>query len=159
MNGQDTCAQVREWLPDYAAGRLARESGGLVEQHTASCAGCRDELELIGLVLAARPAAPDGMVERVTRAVRTSRRPAHRPWWGLSAAAVAAVALGIGIASDEGRVAVPGSDDFASEFEEGEFWVSDDAMLAGAPALDELTDDELAALLEDLTSDAPGGQA
>jgi hypothetical protein len=159
MTGYDVCAEVRELLPDHAAGRLGSVPARLVREHVSACAECAEELALISLLLDAAPSVPGGLSDRVVRAVTTRRRPAHRPWWGLSAAAAAAVALGIGIRSDQGGVPAPAGTDFASEFEEGEFFVSDDAMLAGAPSLDELTDDELAELLEELTSDAPGGQA
>ena len=160
MNGHDECGSVREWLPDHAAGRLDQVRSARVDGHVASCEECREELDLIVLLRAGTPGAPEGLSDRVVQAVTSRRRPAHRPWWGLSAAAVAAIALGIGIASDQGGVPTAGSSEgFASEFEEGEFWVSDDAMLAGAPTLEELTDEELAALLEELLAETPGGEA
>lgn len=161
MNDIETgCAEVRELLPDYAAGRLEAAVLASVDRHLATCDDCREEVELIGLLVATRVAPPVGLDDRVVGALGRRRAVAHRPWWGLSAAAVAAVALGIGISSGP----TPASDPLqvqpiATEFDEGDFWVSDDGLLAGAPALEELSDEALEQLLEELAAETPGGAA
>jgi hypothetical protein len=159
------CGDVREWLPDHVAGRLDAEARSGVEAHLSACASCAEELELVRLLHAGRPRVPEELPDRILEAVRGEavRRPrasARRPWWGLSAAAVAAIALGIGIASDD-STSIPSSppETLASEFEEGEFWVSDDGLLAGAPSLEGLSDEALMELLEELNTEGPGGSA
>jgi len=160
MNQVDeVCVSVREALPDFAAGRLEKADREEVSTHIAACAMCQEELQLVGLLFAARATAPRGLDDRVLDAVTRKPRTAHRPWWGLSAAAVAAIALGVGMSSDVGAPTAPSGNDFATEFEEGEFWVSDDGMLAGAPSLDALSDEALMELLEELAAETTGGAA
>jgi anti-sigma factor RsiW len=154
------CAGARELLPDYAAGRLEAADVARVDLHLATCDQCREELELVGMLVATRVAPPVGLDDRVVSALGRRRTVAHRPWWGLSAAAVAAVALGIGISSGPTRTSDPLQvEPIATEFEEGDFWVSDDGLLAGAPALEELSDEALEQLLQELAAETPGGAA
>ena len=153
---QTDCGTIREYLPDFAAGRLDVGARNVVAAHLPNCAECRAELELIQILLAAPPAVPATLVHQVTTSVRTSRRSTRRPWWGISAAAVAALALGIGVSTDR-PVTIDGSvPDFASEAEEGELWLSDDGLLAGEPSFDGLSDEALMELLEELTSQGAG---
>ena len=161
MNHFETeCGEIRELLPDYAADRLEPEAHARVDAHIATCDMCREELELVGMLYSTRVAPPAGLDERVVGALGRRRRVAHRPWWGLSAAAVAAVALGIGISSGPDGVTDPLQvQPIATEFEEGDFWMSDDGMLAGAPSLEDLSDEALQQLLEELASETPGGAA
>jgi hypothetical protein len=42
---------------------------------------------------------------------------------------------------------------------EGEIWVSDDGLLAGAPLFDGLSDDALLQLLDELSVESTGGSA
>ena len=151
------CAEARELLPDRVARRLGPDAAASVDRHVAACHDCRAELELVGLLAEARVSPPSGLEERIVAALAVPRPRPRRPWWGLSAAAVAAVALGIGMSSDPS--VSTGADLVATEFDEGGLWVSDDGMLAGAPALDELTDEALAELLEELAAELPGGAA
>jgi hypothetical protein len=97
------------------------------------------------------------LADRVVVAVQRPRPRATRPWWGLSAAAVAALAIGIGVNSERNALGSVSGLDLASEFEEGELWLSDDGLLAGAPEFDALTDEALLELLEELTSEIGGG--
>ena len=101
MNQIETgCANVRELLPDYAAGRLDESVAAGIEGHLAACDECREELDLVEMLFATRVAPPAGLDDRIVSALGRRKTVAHRPWWGLSAAAVAAVALGIGVSSD-----------------------------------------------------------
>ena len=149
MNQTD-CGTIRECLPDFAAGRLDVDAANAVTAHLPTCAECRGELELIQMLLAAPPGVPAALVDQVTTAVWTSRRSTRRPWWGISAAAVAALALGIGVSTDRPVVTDGSIPDFASETE---LWLSDDGLLAGKPSLDGLSDEALMTLLEELTSE------
>jgi len=150
---QTDCGTIREYLPDFAAGRLGVDEANAVEAHLPTCAECRAELELIQMLLAAPPVVPAALADQVTTAVRTSRRPTRRPWWGISAAAVAALALGIGVSTDRPEAIDGPVPDFASETEEGEVWLSDDGLLAGEPSLDGLSDEALMELLEELAGE------
>ncbi|MDG2283007.1 MAG: hypothetical protein P8L45_07780 [Longimicrobiales bacterium] len=150
---QTDCGTIRECLPDFAAGRLDDDAGNAVTAHLPTCAECRAELELIQMLLAAPPMVPAALEDQLTTAVRTSRQPTGRPWWGISAAAVAALALGIGVSTDRPEAIDGPVPDFASETGEGELWPSDDGLLAGEPSLDGLSDEALIELLEELTGE------
>lgn len=152
---QPECGRVRELIPDFASGRL-RDDGVVVVEHVSGCAECRAELALAQALYASRAEAPPELARRVIVAVR-SRRAGHRPWWGVTAAAVAALALGIGMGS-EAPSTVPGDvPEFAYETEEGEEWLADDGLVAGAPALEGLTDEALVQLLDEMVLTTAGG--
>jgi anti-sigma factor RsiW len=150
------CAQVRELIPDFVSSRLGVDDLEAVESHVTECGECRAELELAQMILASRPRVPAGLLERVMGAVLAERRVPSRPWWGVSAAAVAALALGIGISSERSQppVEVPG---FAREVEEGDVWLSEDGLIAGAPLFEGLSDDALVVLLDEMSFDGTGG--
>lgn len=153
------CGWVRESIPDFVSSTLSSGERERVERHVVACAECRAELELVRVLLASRPTVPVGLLDRIHRVAVADRRAPTRTWWGVSAAAIAALALGIGITSDrsqETSVDVPG---FAYEAEEGEIWLSDDGLLAGAPALDDLSDEALLELLDELSTGSGGGAA
>jgi hypothetical protein len=138
---------------------LGAEALATVEAHTRACAECRAELELARMLYATRAAAPAGLLERIERAAVADRVVAKAPartWWGISAAAIAALAIGITTNQTPApTVEVP----VAYEAEEGEIWVSDDGLVAGAPALGDLSDEALLQFLDELTTGAGGGAA
>ena len=155
------CERVRETLPEWARGQLGAGEDRAVEAHLTGCDECRAEAELIRLLAAAPPSVPEGLAARIRLGVARDRRPSSvsgRPWWALAAAAVAAVALGIGVVSDTGSgdVTVPV---YATDAAAGDAWPSVDGEIAGAPALGDLSDDELRALLDDLAAAGTGGAA
>jgi hypothetical protein len=156
---QELCGTVRELIPDLVADRLSPANREVVNGHVIECNECQSELELVRMVLTGRPSAPPELLDRLLRSVPWSRRqePA-RTWWGVSAAAVAALALGIGISSEPTQTPfdVPG---FAYEAQEGDIWLSDDGLMAGAPLLDGLSDDALLQLLDELVVGSSGGSA
>lgn len=151
------CERAREAIPDLVAERLEAEARIEAEAHLGTCADCREEAELVALLVASRPEVPAGLSRRIDEAVRVRGGAVRRPWWGLAAAAVAVLALGIGVASRQGG---PTSElpayvaDTGSESEN--LWLSDDGLIAGAPALDALSDDALVQLLDEMSSE---GQA
>src|SRR5690349_19384311 len=65
------CADVemRELLPDLAAGTLDDGTRARVERHVASCAECRSELETLRLVRSAYVATPTVDVRRIVAAL------------------------------------------------------------------------------------------
>lgn len=151
------CATAREMIPDLAGARLDAADARAVERHASSCGDCRAELALARLLYASRASAPDGLSDQVVRASRHQRWSLRRPWWGISAAALAALALGIGITSRPAQEG-PRTDveDAALEIE---LWLSEDGFLAGAPVLEALSDEALTDLLEELIPSTNGGQA
>lgn len=154
------CEMIRERLPDFVGARLAPEHSAEVEAHLGGCEECRDEAALIASLYAARPAAPAELSGRIVRAARAPLRHAYHPWWGVAAASVAAVALGIGVSS---RDALPADDaevpGIVAGAGEASIWVADDGLVAGAPALDGLSDEALLLLLEEMDSGTTGGAA
>jgi len=157
----ETCGAARALIPDAAGGRLTPEHERELGAHVRSCEECRAELDLANRLFEARPTVPHDLAARVIHAVRVDRRSVRgRPWWGLSAAAVAALALGIGISSTSTvRTSGETAGELAAEVESSELWLSDDAVLAGAPVLEFLSDDAITALFEQLAVDAGGGAA
>lgn len=153
------CGAVRELIPDLVRGGLSPGQGTAVREHVASCAECRAELALARGLFSTRAEVPVALADRVIEAVHADRPGSTRPWWGVSAAAIAALALGIGIVSQPSSVdtvEVPG---YAYEVDEGVLWSSEDGLLAGAPLLDDLTDEALEQLLDELTLGSSGGAA
>ncbi len=152
------CGRIRELIPDFVGSRLGPEDLAAVDTHVTSCGDCRGELELAQTIRGSRVPAPAGLLARIERAVAADRRVPSRPWWGLTAAAVAALALGIGMSSERtsGPLEVPG---YAYEVEDGELWGSDDGLVAGAPLFDGLSDETLWLLLDELSLDGTGGSA
>jgi len=158
MNDVD-CGHVREWIPDFVANRLPATDAAEVERHVRTCGECEAEFELAAMLFSSRAEAPHGLADRVVQAVRRDRQRLVRPWWGVSAAAVAALALGIGIVSEPSATFNGEVPDFAYEVEEGDLWLSDDGLLAGAPSFDDLSDEALLELLNELASGGTSGGA
>lgn len=154
------CPSVRETIPDVVAGRLHGAHASAVEEHLSSCDDCRAEVALARALYATRASAPADLTEQIIEALRGDRRSIHRPWWAISAAAVAALALGIGITSGPSTepldAIVP---EVAVESESSELWLAEDGFLAGAPVFETLSDEALEELLDELTPPSTGGQA
>jgi len=143
------CERARELIPLLSADSVESSERTSVEAHLAQCEECRQEADLSQMLFATRPAPPAGMAERITTAVRQPRRTVRRPLWGISAAAVAVIALGIGVLSNREVVpiAVPV---YAADAGPSELWLSDDGLIAGAPSFDALSDEALEQLLNEL---------
>ncbi len=153
------CEWIRELIPDYAAGRLNDDEIALAGLHFADCNECRDELDLVQLVFSSRAMEPEGLAVKINAAVHNRRVTGHRQWWGAAAAAVALLAIGLNVILDRS-----GSGDLPlaeSEFEiESEnLWLTDDALIAGAPMLGGLSDEALTQFLEELIVGTSGGAA
>jgi hypothetical protein len=120
---------------------------------------------VIRLLHRSLPEPPKGLEEAIKERVRaelggaSEGKPSgmlpfrtRRPWvpaWGLSAAALVALALGTGIIWSQ----KDGEEDplqVAVQEPLPEAWLWDDGMIAGAPDFDGLSDEELEALLEEL---------
>lgn len=154
---EPTCDRVQEAIPDLVEGRLAAEVAEAYGGHAASCAECGEILEVVRLLGAGRPVAPEGLAARIEGAVRFRRRSVARPWWGLAAAAIAAVALGIGVTSGPSpEVEVP---TIAAEDAGASPWIAEDGMVAGAATFADLSDEALQTLLDEMNAPPTGGSA
>lgn len=152
------CETARELIPLFVAGALEGPEREAVHAHLSACPECAGEAELAHLLFSTRPSPPESLPQRITAAVLEAEgqaREGRRPWWGLSAAAVAALALGIGVLGNREvpPVAVPV---YAADAGQSELWLSDDGLVAGAPTFDGLSDEALEQLLDELGS---GGAA
>lgn len=149
------CERTRELIPLRAAGAVSADEAAAVDGHLAACAECRAEAQLVQALFESRPPVPTGLPDRIGNAVRFEGRAVRRPWWGIAAAAVAVLAVGIGVmnGADESTLVVPV---YASEASESDVWLSDDGVIAGEATLDGLSDEALEQLLTEL---AMGGAA
>jgi hypothetical protein len=151
-----SCEDTLDQLPDWVAGRLADGDARAVAAHVAGCGCCAAEANVVRALLATRPAAPAGLAGRIALAARShllSGAPARRPRrlasaWALSAAAVLALAIGTTVLNDREEPVQPALGEALEE--DSGVWISDDALVAGAPVLEELSDADLAALLEEM---------
>lgn len=165
------CDEVLERLPEWLA--VQRKAGveDDVRAHLDSCAACASEARMVRLLMEAGPATvPPELEVRLQEAVRaefangagatagaapTVRR-RRMPTWQLAAAAGAILAVATpvlmdrmqdraGPAVEEADLAVAVADRLPSP------WLDDEVdLVAGAPVLDGLTDDDLRLLLEEM---------
>jgi anti-sigma factor RsiW len=87
---------VRDVLPDYVNGRLDAPRRVEVETHLASCAACRDEVELLRDLRATMRRAPQVNAAAIAAAIAPYRAPVRHGWatgWR-TAAAIAAIVVG-----------------------------------------------------------------
>ena len=143
------CADVRDLFP---LSGLGVEGAGKVAAHLASCAECRDAAEFVEHLQGFRPEPPAsilrGVLERHQSLGHTAGRTRNPVVWWLSAAAVAALALGIGMLADS----TPTAESLWTLALDPEpaTWYGDDWMVAGEPVPGGLSDDVLIALFEEM---------
>jgi hypothetical protein len=116
MDEQPGCAEVRELLPELAAGVAVGEERGRALRHLGDCPECRRELEAMAmavdelLTLAPPVQPPGGFESAVLAKVAASERPQRwRRWaWRLALAGVLGAAAGAGgvlvATADERRI-------------------------------------------------------
>lgn len=161
------CKDVQDQLPEWISGALDLDQVNAVEAHLSSCPSCAEEASLVRTLIGARPRPPAGLQERIQARVREEmardRRPGripalrpgrwrpHAPVWAVSAAALVIVSLGIGVLWKDGTPEVMVDPvEVASQEPLPEAWLWDDGVVAGAPVYDDLTDEELQALIEEM---------
>lgn len=156
-----SCSEARERLPDHVTGRLSDEELRRSDDHLRACSGCAAEAELLEALLGSRAEPPPGLASRIRGAVLHDRTPGGaapgdapsrgpgRGW--LAAAAGLVLALGLGLLWQE-VVPGPAEGPLARVALDPvpETWMDDEAVVAGAPVLDDLDDDALLALLEEM---------
>jgi anti-sigma factor RsiW len=150
------CADLADRLPDWVAGRLPADQASQVAQHVGACADCAAQAATVHAVLAARAPVPADLAARTLAALRAAeaeprtlrdRRTRHWRSWIGSAAAVLVLAVGTFVLrdGDSGE-----SIEVGSMAVDESVWIADDGIVAGAPVLDELSEDALATLLEEM---------
>jgi hypothetical protein len=171
----DMCSEdIKDRLPEYAIGNVSNGLAREIQDHLRACSDCREELEVIRGLLAARPArVPSGLAARIQAGVRSELgppirdvpsvgqmdpgsvaplrlRPRRVPTWALSAAAVLVLALGATVFLNRGTPdATLDPVVVAAQEPIPEEWLWDDGMIAGAPVFDDLSDEDLEVLLEE----------
>ena len=154
-----TCQELADRLPDWASGRLDDAESALVAAHVAGCDDCSAQASVLGALFATRPEAPSGLAERIVHAARVqahalpgavTKRAWRRPAWALSAAALLVLAVGTTILLRAPQMIEVASVLGEVPLEESQVWIADDGAVAGAPVLDDLSDEALATLLEEL---------
>ena len=151
------CAEVKDLLPESIRRELAESDRAVVAAHVSSCASCSEEVELLARIGGAAFSTPASLASEIKSAVAAgigsdagvAYGQARRfMQWRLPAAATVVLALGTGLLWQRTQ-ALPeigplGQDPFAV------VWPSDDGDVAGVPMLADLSDDDLALLLEEL---------
>ncbi|HCR04540.1 MAG TPA: hypothetical protein DIU18_05090 [Gemmatimonadetes bacterium] len=154
-----TCPEIADRLPDWASDRLADTESALVAEHLDGCEDCSAQASVLGTLFVARPEAPAGMAENIARAggvqahsvTRERVRPSwRRPAWALPSAAVLVFAVGTTIIFRDSQTIEVASAIGEVPVEESQIWIANDGAVAGAPVLDDLSDEELRALVEEL---------
>ena len=151
------CADVKDLLPEWIRRELPEGDRAVVTAHVSSCESCSEEVELLRRIQAAAFSTPPSLASEIKSAVAAEiesdavveyGRAGRFAGWRLPAAASVVLALGTALIWQRTQ-ALPevgplGQDPFTV------VWPSDDADVAGVPMLADLSDEELALLLEEL---------
>jgi len=170
------CPEVHDLLPELERGELTLQRRREVEAHLAACGECpecAEAREIVRALIVSRPAVPVGLEARIQAAVRREmaaddesgdllrlepRRRRSVPSWALGAAALLMLAVGTPVLMNRMAEVPTEYDDatiaLAEETYAPSVWASDDGLIAGALALDDLSDEALLALLEELEAGA-----
>jgi len=167
------CPEVNDLLPELVLGELPLKRRREVQAHLADCAPCADAQGTVRALLDSKPPVPVGLEARVLDAVHREmdieaaddgvlrlepRRRRSVPSWALGAAALLMLAVGTPVLMNRMAEAPTQFDETEIAMAEGAYapsvWASDDGLIAGAPALDDLSDEALLALLAELEAGA-----
>jgi len=168
----DSRSSIEDRLPDWVAGRLPEGEAARIAAAVEGDLELEREAELLRELRAAAPAPPDDLADRIVAAARAERSPGVRPggprtsgterWNGgrperrrwrpggpLSVLAAAVLVLVIGTVLVERGGAPSAATDGVFDELPGP-GLGEPSIVAGAPMLDDLSDEELTALLEEL---------
>ena len=161
------CAEVKDLLPESIRRELPESDRAVVAAHVSSCASCSEEVELLEWIRGAAYTTPASLASEIKSAVAAgiesdagvahggARRFAHGQGgrfahWRLAAAATVVLALGTGLLWQR----MPrGPEDGLGPLSQDPLavvWPSDDGDVAGVAILADLSDEDLALLLEEL---------
>jgi hypothetical protein len=149
--GPEACGRIRDLLPLALRGPLPPAERGEVEAHIARCEECRSEERFLGRVFEARPRAPGSLAPSVMDAMDQTvggRMRRGSLTWGFRAAAVAVLALGVGVVWQRMETRDP-IWSLALDAP-AESWGQEDWLVAGSALLDGVSEETLLALLEEM---------
>jgi hypothetical protein len=141
------CAEVKDLLPEWIRRELGEGDRAVVTAHVSSCASCSGEVELLERIWGAAFSTPASLASEIKSSVAVEMesgtgfeysQAARFARWRLPAAATVVLALGTALVWQRTQ-ALPAA-----------LWPSDDADVAGVPMLADLSDEDLALLLEEL---------
>ena len=151
------CESIQELIPDYVAGRLATKEQELAREHFKQCYECEQDRDLAHLVFSSRAVEPEGLASKINAALTNQRVVVRRQWWGLTAAAVASLAIALNVSLDRSELGSVPLVEYEFEIQSENLWLTDDGLIAGAPMLEGLSDEVLGWLLEELIEIEDGG--
>ena len=162
-----SCETVQPLLPEWVGGQLDDDAAEAVRIHVVGCTECSRETEVVRALGAARPTVDPDLAGRIQAALRdqvgaggapsaegggapsrwSSRQPCE-----LAAAAVVVLALGTAVIWPQvrGRNLPPTPDVVADEPLFADVFSADGGIVAGAPVIEEMTDEQLLTLLAEL---------
>ena len=169
------CADVKDLLPEWIRHELGEGDRAVVTAHVSSCVSCSEEVELLEKIRGAAYSTPESLASEIKSAVAAEMASGAGPRysrttrfvrWGRPAAATLVLALGTTViwqrtqalpevgplGQDPFAVVWPSDDaDVATDVASGVAWgVAGVPIVAGVPMWADLTDEELALLLEEL---------
>ncbi|HEX9485206.1 MAG TPA: zf-HC2 domain-containing protein [Gemmatimonadaceae bacterium] len=144
---------VRDLLPDLLHGRLDAVTRARVESHVLHCDECRAELDLLRDLRATMQVTPHVDVQAVSAAIRPYRPATRRSWVGWrTAAAVTLIVAGSSSLIVARRGSSPLEDSAVVAQEVVPSSVAARELAVGGGALNELSDRDLAKLLDEIQS-------
>lgn len=148
----DTRSEIRDRLPDWVAGRLSDDEAARVGAVVEGDRELEHEVRLLRALRAAAPAPPEELADRIVAAARKEADPPRGRWGvgsGISLLAAAALVLAIGtVLVERSGAPAASSNGVFDDFVGPSFGES--SVVAGAPVLGDLSDEELTVLLEEL---------
>lgn len=148
QSGFGPCAEIRDLLPLSGLGFQGDSDRPDIEAHLRSCAECRAEAQFVARLGKLRPVPPRFILQGVLDGAVGSDWVRRPRWQGLSAAAVAILALGMGLLWNSEPTADP-LWTLALE-PEPTIWYSEEWIIAGGLVPQALSDDVLRALLQEM---------
>lgn len=153
------CARAGDRVPGLVAGTLTLGEANALERHLAECAACREEAEVVRALHGFRTAAPPDLAPRIVSSLLGEANRPPRKWdWrtgpraALLAAATVAMMVAGAILLRQGPAGETGETAGDGEILPVASWPGADGLLAGAPVLADLSEEELELLLQELES-------
>ena len=149
--GPDACDEILDLASRGVALALSARFRHRVEAHVERCRRCAAEIAFMQRVHRARPMPPAGLAHSVLARLEDEGVRMLDGWRSASMAAAAVLVLSMGVGLATQSLDSDGSGPaWNYAFVDGDVeWVSDDWLVAGAPYLEEVSEETLLALLSD----------